>query len=79
VRREEGSARDREQGDGAAAGHRCLRHKLEDYREAGVQPVWILYPGTKVIDVWKPDGTAVRLGPKIRSPAATSCPGSPWK
>jgi Uma2 family endonuclease len=40
-----------------------LRDKLEDYRQAGVPLVWVLYPGMRIVDVHRPDGSSIRLGP----------------
>jgi Uma2 family endonuclease len=52
-----------------------LREKLEDYREAGVPIVWVLYPGLRVIDVHRADGSSTRLGPGDTLTCAEVLPG----
>jgi Uma2 family endonuclease len=39
-----------------------VRRKVEEYRTAGVRLVWVVWPGNRLIDVYTPDGTSVRLG-----------------
>lgn len=38
-----------------------LNRKLDDYRRAGVRLVWVIDPGTRIVDVHALDGTIVRL------------------
>ncbi len=38
-----------------------LQEKIEEYLQAGVQPIWVIYPRTKRIIVFRADGTVSRL------------------
>ncbi len=38
----------------------ALEQKLDEYLRAGVRLVWVIYPLTKVVYVYRPDGTASR-------------------
>jgi len=41
-----------------------LQQKLEEYLKAGVRLVWIVSPRTRAVDVYRPDGSALRLHEK---------------
>lgn len=36
--------------------------KIEEYLRAGVRRVWVVVPQTRLVRVYRPDGTSVRLG-----------------
>jgi Uma2 family endonuclease len=38
-----------------------IEQKVDDYLRAGVRLVWVLYPATKSVHVFRPDGSARRL------------------
>lgn len=38
----------------------ALEQKLDEYLRAGVRLVWVVYPNTQVVYVYRPDGTAAR-------------------
>jgi Uma2 family endonuclease len=44
-------------GDNAAA----VRAKVRDYLAAGVGLVWVAYPDTRHVDIFRPDGTALTV------------------
>jgi len=52
-----------------------LMGKLEDYRQAEIPLVWVRYPEARVIDGWRPDGTATRLGPEDTLTGGDILPG----
>lgn len=35
---------------------------MRDYLAAGALPVWVVYPDTRTVLVYRPDGTATRYG-----------------
>lgn len=37
-----------------------LEQKIDEYLRAGVKLVWVVYPNTQVVYVFRPDGTAAR-------------------
>ena len=39
-----------------------LREKLDDYRDAEIPLVWLLYPPTKTVEIIRADGTRSELG-----------------
>lgn len=38
-----------------------VEEKVQDYLQAGVRLVWVIYPRTKTVVVYYPDGSAQRL------------------
>ena len=38
-----------------------MEDKIQEYFEAGVRLVWVLYPKTRTVHVYRADGTALRL------------------
>jgi Uma2 family endonuclease len=38
-----------------------INERLEDYRRAGVNLIWVIDPELRIVDIHHPDGTSIRL------------------
>ncbi|QDU23147.1 Uma2 family endonuclease [Urbifossiella limnaea] len=52
-----------------------LNNKIEEYLEAGVRQVWVVYPETAVVDVYEPSSAARRLTRADTLDGGTVLPG----
>lgn len=52
-----------------------IQKRVQDYLKAGTAQVWVLWPDTRTVTVYRPDGDPRELGPKAQLNGAEVLPG----